>query len=136
MKFSKLFLALAFSATFIGACQSQETTANGQFRDVDVATFEAALNESSDYILLDVRTPAEVAEGIIEGAMVINFFDADFAERVAELEKDKPVYVYCRSGARSGQALKVLQQAGFVDVTNLSGGTLAWQRNGKRVVKS
>jgi rhodanese-related sulfurtransferase len=134
MKLSQVFFALIFSVAFISSCQSQ-TSGEGTTKNVDVVAFSETLEGGSDYILLDVRTPAEVAEGVIEGAVVIDFFDADFAKKVAELEKDKPVLVYCRSGARSGKAMKVMQEAGFSDVTNLSGGILAWMRSGKPVVK-
>lgn len=85
--------------------------------------------------LLDVRTPSETAQGIIPGATKINLHDADFEQRLQELDKSRPVFVYCRSGARSGNAMSLMHKAGFKEVYNLSGGILAWQQSGGEIEK-
>lgn len=78
--------------------------------------------------LLDVRTPKEVKEGAIKKALFVNFFDKDFTEKaVKKLHKNKPVYLYCRSGNRSGKASKLLQEKGF-DVYNVIGGYTKWKQ--------
>jgi rhodanese-related sulfurtransferase len=69
--------------------------------------------------LIDVRTPAEYAQGHIEGAVNIPV-DA-LRERLGELNKDKPIYLYCRSGARSYVAARLLMGHGF-DAAHLAGG--------------
>lgn len=69
--------------------------------------------------LVDVRTPGEYAEGHLRGAK--NIPVQDLAGRLAQLDKSKPVVVYCRSGARSAQARSILQGAGFADVTDGGG---------------
>ena len=85
----------------------------------------------SDYVagrdpsapLLDVRTPGEFAEGHLAGAVNVDVSSPDFVERVRamELPEDGPVYVYCRSGARSGQAAQVLRQLGHAGAVNVGG---------------
>lgn len=77
-------------------------------------------------VLLDVRTPAEFAEGHLPGA--INIPHTDLEARLAELEKSKgqDIVVYCRSGNRSEQALGVLRKAGFERLFHLKGDYLGW----------
>jgi phage shock protein E len=70
--------------------------------------------------IVDVRTPAEFREGAYPGA--VNIPLAVLPARMSELEpKDKPIVLYCESGARSGQAAWLLKQAGFTDVVNAGG---------------
>ena len=70
--------------------------------------------------VIDVRTPAEFADGAFPGA--INIPLAALPARMIELEpKDKPLVLYCASGARSGQAMRFLKQNGFADVVNAGG---------------
>lgn len=96
---------------------------------IDVQQFKAGI-EKKDIILLDVRTPEEYAQGHIPEASTINFYAADFKEKVNLIQKDKEVYVYCRSGNRSGQAAKIMMDLGFQKVNNLIGGIGAWHRAG------
>jgi phage shock protein E len=70
--------------------------------------------------VVDVRTPAEFQDGAYRGA--VNIPLSSLAARLKELEpKDKPIVLYCASGARSGQAARMLKQAGFADVINAGG---------------
>ena len=70
--------------------------------------------------VVDVRTPAEFADGAYPGA--INIPLAVLPARMHELEpKDRPVVLYCASGARSGQGMRFLRQNGFTDVVNAGG---------------
>lgn len=83
-------------------------------------------NPPDGLVVLDVRTPEEFAEGHLDGAVLVNFYDADFAEQLAALDTDVPYLVYCRSGNRSGQALGVMEQLGFASVVDVDGGIVAW----------
>lgn len=85
-------------------------------------------------VVLDVRTPKEYAEGHIEGATNINFYDEDFAERMKAKPKDKTYFIYCRSGGRSGKTLAMMKKAGFT-IYDLKGGMIAWNKANKPVVK-
>jgi phage shock protein E len=92
----------------------------------------AALTDDppADLVVLDVRTPEEFAEGHLDGAVLVDFYDADFAEQLAALDPDVPYLMYCRSGNRSGQALGVMEQLGFSSVADVGGGILAWTAAG------
>lgn len=71
-------------------------------------------------LLLDVRTPEEYAEGHLPGARNLPLQSLEGIAAVAPA-KDVPLYVYCRSGARSGQATGQLQRMGYTKVTNIGG---------------
>lgn len=71
-------------------------------------------------LLLDVRTPEEYAEGHLPGARNLPLQSLEGIAAVAPA-KDTPLYVYCRSGARSGQATGLLQRMGYTKVTNIGG---------------
>ena len=96
--------------------------------DVSVAAFAALIDTAETGLLLDVRTDREFAMGHIRGAAQIDFYRDDFREELAKLDTNAPVYVYCRSGNRSGQAAKMMKSMGFKTVYNLEGGIGAWAR--------
>lgn len=88
--------------------------------------FEEMIGQQG-YVLLDVRSPEEYTEGQIEGHTMINFYDPDFPDALAELDKTKNYLVYCRSGNRSGQACQLMEDLGFEgELYNLAGGIRAW----------
>ena len=94
-------------------------------KDVNADEFKS-LFESGEGTLVDVRTPGEVAEGAIEGAVNIDFNSGNFEEEIAKLDKEAPVYVYCKSGGRSGKAKNMMKDMGFSEVYNLVGGYGNW----------
>ncbi|XLS28263.1 rhodanese-like domain-containing protein [Flavobacteriaceae bacterium M23B6Z8] len=82
----------------------------------------------SDSFLLDVRTPEEFEDGHIPGATNIDIYlGQEFVDEVEKLDKNKNYYVYCRSGKRSGQACAIMNQLGFENAYNLSGGFMEWE---------
>lgn len=89
-----------------------------------------------DLIVLDVRTPEEFAEGHLEGAIMIDFYAADFADQLAQLDSDVPYLLYCRSGNRSSQTAALMSDLGFADVAEVDGGVLAWTEAGLPLTQS
>ena len=85
--------------------------------------------------LVDVRTPQEFANGHLENAKNVNFNDPEFKQKIALLDKSKPIAVYCGVGGRSGKASKILVELGFKDISDLAGGMTAWTAANKKVVK-
>lgn len=80
-------------------------------------------NLAEDVVILDVRTDPEVAEGMIEGAIQIDYRGENFEEEVAKLDSSKTYVVYCRTGGRSAAASKIMtEELGFKNVNNLLGG--------------
>lgn len=103
-------------------------------KDLSVDEFEKGIAKG-DVQILDVRTPDEYGQGHIENAKLMNFYDSDFEEQLKTLDPKKPVYVYCRSGGRSGNAKNMMEQLGFAEVYNLDGGMMAWSGSGKAVAR-
>ncbi|WP_434340065.1 rhodanese-like domain-containing protein [Motilimonas cestriensis] len=78
--------------------------------------------------LLDVRTPAEFAQGHIKGAINIPYDQLD--QQLASLDKDTEIVVYCSSGRRAAIAEDVLMSNGLLKVSHLEGDMLGWQAKG------
>ena len=125
MKKIVLFLIVVVSA--ISSCKPQ----NEGIVDITVQDLQMVLNNDKNVQLIDVRTPSEWAEGIIDNAIKINV-TADGFEKLAleKLDKSKPVYIYCRSGGRSKIAADVLLKNGFQPY-NVLGGYMAWEEKNK-----
>lgn len=101
----------------------------------DIAIFATAIAQNNVQ-LIDVRTGPEYAEGHLENARLIDWKNSNnFKKAVEKLDKDKPIYVYCRSGRRSIDAGNYLVNHGFKHVFNLEGGIQLWQAKGKKIIK-
>lgn len=137
-----LSLVAALGLASCGNAQSKEegttekTAQSGQIinKDVTVNEFEKLVAEGNG-LLLDVRSDSEFAEAHLKGATQIDFFGPNFKEQLKKLDPEKPVYVYCHSGNRSGKAAQMMKGMGFKAVYNLEGGITAWQGAGKPVEK-
>ena len=111
------------------AGDAQAATGAGSVQLVDVARgLELAADPS--VVVLDVRTPAEFAEGHLDRAQLIDFNAGGFAEAVGSLDRSATYFVYCRSGNRSGQATEIMADLGFTSVYDLDGGIQAWEAAG------
>lgn len=74
----------------------------------------------SDAVVVDVRTPAEYAAGHLAGAVNVDFF-GDFETQMGAFDRERPVYLYCASGTRSGGAASKMERMGFRTVVNAGG---------------
>jgi rhodanese-related sulfurtransferase len=96
------------------------------FENLGATQFEEALKINRKAVVIDVRSPREFKQGHLPKAKNINVMDSNFADKIARLDKDADYYVYCRSGARSKAAAKLMTRNGFESVTNLVGGISGW----------
>jgi rhodanese-related sulfurtransferase len=95
--------------------------------DLSQIEWEEQLEKDTNAFILDVRTPEEVEDGYIPKATNIDIhLGQGFIDEVEKLDKDKNYYVYCRSGARSGQACAIMNSLGFANAYNLVGGFMNW----------
>ena len=88
-----------------------------------------------DFVIIDVRTPEEFAGGHIENANNMDFRSKTFRDELNELDKDKAYLVYCRSGRRSGNTLKIMAGLNFREVYNISDGINKWKAEGLPTTK-
>ena len=89
-----------------------------------------------DGILLDVRTIYEFESGHIEQAEQLNYYSFSFKQKLLLLPKDKPLYLYCRTGYRSNKAAQILLNNGYKNIYNLENGIDEWIKNKYPVVKN
>jgi rhodanese-related sulfurtransferase len=127
----KKVIALIASVLLLAGCSS---SASG-VTNMNVSEFSQKITETG-VVTLDVRTPGEFAEGHIEGAQLIDFQSGNFENEISSLDKNATYAVYCRSGNRSGQAVKVMHDAGFHNVYNLNGGVIDWANSGLPLVNN
>lgn len=113
----------------------QAQNGNSPIHLVSASEFEQKLASMQDVQLIDVRTPEEFQSGYIKGAININYQGNNFAEEVAKLDKSKPVFVYCRSGGRSGNSAAFMADQGFKEIYDLDGGISNWSFEKKPVEK-
>ncbi|WP_431107523.1 rhodanese-like domain-containing protein [Winogradskyella poriferorum] len=114
-------ILMSFFASLFGSKISQSDT----IKLLSPEEFKEQV-ENKKVQLIDVRTPAEFKGGHIKGAKNIDFFSGKFNVEFNKLNKDKAVYVYCRSGSRSRQTAKKLEAMGFTEIYDLKGGILRY----------
>ncbi len=109
---------------------------NSQNEGVTMLTPQQAkenIEKDKSIQLLDVRTADEFSTGHIDKAANSCVTTDEFVQKMANLNKDKPVYVYCKSGGRSAKASKILVDNGFSQVFEVTGGITAWQGDGLEI---
>lgn len=124
----KLLLLLLF----LGGISCKNVTA--QSNVIEAGEFEKMLQSDKTAQLVDVRTAAEFNSGHIESAVNYDFYADDFDQKLAKLDKNKTVMVYCAAGGRSASSAEKLKKMGFKKVYDLDGGMGAWRKAGKKVV--
>lgn len=134
MKHTIIFIGLYFTliSTFSLAQQNNTGTIT---ESVDATSFQTKLKETPDAVLVDVRTPQEVAQGKIKGASNIDFNSDDFRKKISALDKNKTYFVYCAKGGRSSQAIDLMSSMGFKNLVNLKGGFTEWKEKGLPIEK-
>ncbi len=115
-----LFLLLFSIAVFTNYAQEVKNTI------LDVVDYKEVV-VIKDVQLVDVRTPKEYQEGFIDDAINIDYLEqSKFYTSFEKLDKNKPLYIYCRSGNRSQKSTKLLLELGFTEIYDLKGGYIAW----------
>jgi len=129
----KMFAALGLLVTLIaGAILTVGCAAEAPTQVTENVTAQEAFtliqdNQGNpDFVLIDVRTPEEFAEGHIEEAINIDFRSENFRDEINKLDKDKTYLIYCRSGRRSADALDMMKELNFTRIYHMNGGILEW----------
>jgi len=103
-----------------------------QVNEIDVTELNDKIESGENIYLLDIRSEAEVAQGVLPDSehMPMHLIPL----KIQDLPKDKDIVLYCRSGARSYHACAFLEQQGVRNSINLRGGIIAWARGGYEIV--
>ncbi len=101
-------------------------------KEIEATELQSRLQDGEDIVLLDIRSDAEVAQGVLPDSEHLAMHLIPL--KMQDLPRDKAIVLYCRSGARSYHACNFLQQQGLDNVLNLRGGIIAWARQGYDIV--
>jgi rhodanese-related sulfurtransferase len=125
---------------FISGCTGQGNVEQEEQLIVDVTSpvAYALIQENKgnqDFVIIDVRTPEEYADGHIEEAINLNYYSETFKSELDELDKDKTYLIYCRTGRRSRVALNIMEDLDFSEVYHIEDGIVEWEKLGFPTVK-
>ena len=139
----KNFMVLALSASLVigvaltGSCVRDETATQETPTQIikDITPQEAFTliqnnQNNPDFVIIDVRTPQELAEGHIENVINLDFYPETFRNELNKLDKDKKYLIYCRSGNRSGKTVPIMVELNFREVYNMLSGIIQWEAEG------
>src|SRR5690554_6033277 len=126
IKYTSSFFILCAMMLF-NACKDSGAM---EVRVISPKEVKEAVFENNNVQLVDVRTHEEFKDGHLKNAQNICVTDDDFKEKIERLDKNEPVYLYCRSGKRSAAAAKIMKELGFKEIYDMEGGYLNWEEQG------
>ena len=116
-----ILAALLLSVALVACNEENGLPKDMTYEQITPAEAKSLMDSESGYIILDVRTPEEFAEGHIEGAILISDYEiGEKAEKILT-DKDQLILVYCRSGRRSKNAANELVALGYTNVKEFGG---------------
>jgi phage shock protein E len=124
---SKLTRRRLLGAAAVLVIAPRQAAASG-LRDVTPRTAFEALETDPSIVILDIRTPWEFSRGHVEGAINIDFYAKDFADRIMALEPDRTYVMYCQAGGRSHALMRAFSGTNFKDVMHIPAGFSGWRR--------
>jgi rhodanese-related sulfurtransferase len=131
MKFLIIFIALVFLLGLFSFVKNQK--GNGihhpAIRSINEAQLKERISQDTSMQFVDVRTALEYSKGHIKPAVNIDYMSKGFVAQFNSYNKEEPLYIYCRSGKRSGKAAMRLAEEGFTEIYDLEGGILEWNKS-------
>lgn len=128
MKLLNLFALSLLNLFVLIACTSPMPTEGEGVVLLSCKDFDAKLQQLTDAQLIDVRTAEEFAQGTIAAAVNIDFYRDDFEQAMGALDKERPIFVFCAKGGRSGKTGQICKKLGFKTIYDLDGGYGAWSQ--------
>lgn len=135
MVMKNVFTSLFVMLSMIVFAQNKQTTPVKSkliepfYINIDLTKAKDIIANKKEVVLLDVRTPEEIAQGKIANAVELDIKDPAFKEKLNQMDKTKQYMVYCYAGGRSATAMKMMRDLGFKQVYNFDGGYKAWSSN-------
>lgn len=108
-----------------------EVQAQRQYHNITVQQADSlikARTDTSNFIVIDIRTPGEYQKGHLENVVLYNYLSRKGKRKILRLDKKKSYLIYCRSGGRSAALLKKMEKRRFHEVYNMLGGIKAWTK--------
>lgn len=124
MKKLTIIFSFVIASLFV-ACK--DSSSSKEIKVISPQEVRDAVYDDNPHQLIDVRTLEEFNEGHLKNAQNICVTDSDFEENIAKLDRDQPIYLYCRSGKRSARAAEILKDLGFKEIYDMEGGILKWE---------
>ena len=121
----RILFSIALVAALIIGCTSRSTETSNTV--LSPSLFAEKIKVIPSPTIIDVRTPAEFANGHVKEAMNYDWNGNEFDKQIASLEKSKPVFIYCLSGGRSSAAADKMRAEGFKEVYEMEGGLMKWR---------
>jgi rhodanese-related sulfurtransferase len=125
-----IFCQLLFIVLTLSCIKPEKPQSEVVVDTLTAEDFKSKLASTPDAVLLDVRTPEEVAKGVIPSAKNIDLKSSDFQIQMNALDKNKTYFVYCAKGGRSSKAIDIMKQSGFKKLINLESGYRDWVERG------
>lgn len=125
-----IIFLFCFSTVF-----AQEFLPSDKFVTLTPEQYLETLDSISNKLIIDVRTPGEFKKGHIKGAQNISYLGSTFAEKAAEMDTAKKVFIYCETAHRSPLAARILYNLGFRKIYDLQFGFINWQKQNMPVEK-
>ena len=132
-----LAVSLVISVVLVGGCTTSGTEPTQIIENRTPQQAYDLIQDNAnnvDFLVIDVRTLEEFDEGYIENAILIDYYSDIFEDRIGFLDKDKTYLIYCQNGIRSGAALALFEDLGFMEVYNMLDGIDAWLEAGLPIV--
>ena len=128
-----IFLSVVLLTFFSCANHSQQPQG---VQLVSAQAFSEALKTTPNATIIDVRTPEEYQMGHLQDAVNFNVLAPEFQSQVSKLDKTQPVFVYCKVGGRSADAVAKMKGLGFTTIYDMKGGYMAWASAGMETTKA
>ena len=131
-----LLAAVAVTGCFATPPAGDLSNAGNDLPDFGVISTQQSANvivtlqDDPEFVLLDIRTSAEVEAGHLSGAVELDFYSDTFRDDLAALDRDLTYLIYCRTGNRTGSAYQIMEGLGFERVYDMGGGITQWMAAG------
>ena len=138
LKLIPLLLLVIMGGALTSSCAEKAEIRTQTIEDITAQEAFELIQENKnnpDFIIVDVRTPAEFNEGHIENALNVDFNSGNFESEIGKLDRDKKYLMHCRSGNRSRGALAVMVELDFKEVYHLYEGIIGWDKEGYPTIK-
>ena len=138
LKLIPLLLLVIMGAALTSSCAEKAEVQTQIIADITAQEAFELIQENKnnpDFIIVDVRTPAEYDEGHIENALNVDFNSGNFESEIGKLDRAKKYLMHCRSGNRSRGALEIMVELDFEEVYHLYEGIIGWDKAGYPTIK-